>query len=196
MNQVGLIGFLRRVDRLCVQKGRKRELREHIIKKNKQTHNSQLQLKIVREWWSVHPPLPKTPLLPKFSGSGSLSPSQNLHWIPLHVPTVLINVYDQTSYAIRYKNLLIGELKSFRSTNLTLWTEQNCPWTGPQDRSQSGTPWWDSDQGLFDSFSEGLFRKFPAVQWLGLCASTARPVVNPGQGTKILQVMQCGQKRG
>lgn len=95
MNQVGLIGFLRRVDRLCVQKGRKRELREHIIKKNKQTHNSQLQLKIVREWWSVHPPLPKTPLLPKFSGSGSLSPSQNLHWIPLHVPTVLINVYDQ-----------------------------------------------------------------------------------------------------
>ena len=137
-------------------------------------------------------PLPKTPLLPKFSGSVSLSPSRNLHWIPVFMYQLCLSMpMTKTTYAIRHKNLLLGELKSFRSTNLALRTEQNCPRTGPQDRSQSGTPWWDSAQGLFGSFSESLFRKFPASQWLGLCTSTA----NPGQGTNILQVMQCGQKK-
>ena len=34
------------------------------------------------------------------------------------------------------------------------------------------------------------------VQWLGLCASTAGGASSiPGQGTKILQTVWCGQKK-
>ena len=35
-----------------------------------------------------------------------------------------------------------------------------------------------------------------AVQWLGLCTFTAEGLGSiPGQGTKILQAVQCGKKK-
>ena len=41
-----------------------------------------------------------------------------------------------------------------------------------------------------------VFGNFPAVQWLGLCASTEGGTGSiPGQGTMIPQAAQCGQEK-
>ena len=38
--------------------------------------------------------------------------------------------------------------------------------------------------------------EFPGIQWLGLCALTARdPGSIPGEGIKIPQALQCSQKK-
>ena len=45
-------------------------------------------------------------------------------------------------------------------------------------------------------FKHGNSGNSLAVQWLGLGAFTAMPVVSvPGQGTKVPQTRQCGQKK-
>ena len=46
------------------------------------------------------------------------------------------------------------------------------------------------------AISQGVSGNFLAVQWLGMHAFTAEGTGSvPGQGTKILQAVQCGQKK-
>ena len=59
---------------------------------------------------------------------------------------------------------------------------------------------WLKDRNIFSHRSESSKSKNQgtslAVQWLGLCASTAGGTGSiPGQGTKILQASQCGQNK-
>ena len=48
----------------------------------------------------------------------------------------------------------------------------------------------------FFNFKKYIIGNFLVVQWLGLCAFTAKgPDSVPGRGTKILQASQCGQEK-
>ena len=56
--------------------------------------------------------------------------------------------------------------------------------------------WPDLCQMVTLGFKAGNSRDSLVVQWLGLRASTARGMdLIPGQGTKIPQAVQCGQKK-